>query len=209
MKNHLLIALLCAGALVFASCDDEDDGGLKIDDHDGNDMMSIMHDMSASMDSMEMAGDADHDFANMMIMHHQGAIDMATRELEDGDVEELRAMAQNVIDKQQAEQNTLSAFLEAHTPETSATGQEFDMEMMTFMDKADRNADLQVITGDTDHDFAILMIIHHQSASDVAQSLLHHGHHEDLVEMAAMMIDDQNEEIQQLQNWLLQNEPHQ
>lgn len=163
-------------------------------------MMAIMHDMSAEMDAMQMTGDADHDFANMMIMHHQGAIDMANKELEKGDVAELRSMAQSIIDKQEAEQNELNAFLETHTPESSTAGQEFDMEIMTFMDKADRNADLQVITGDVDHDFAMLMINHHQSASDVAQSLLHHGHHEELMEMARMMIDDQNMEISNYKN---------
>lgn len=206
-KSHLII-LLPLIAIAFSSCDDNDDEGLKIQNHDDNEMMAIMHDMSAGMDAMQMTGDADHDFANMMIMHHQGAIDMANKELEKGDVVELRSMAQSIIEKQEAEQNDLNAFLETHTAESSTVGQEFDMEIMTFMDKADRNADLQVITGDVDHDFAMLMIIHHQSASDVAQSLLHHGHHEELKEMARMMIDDQNMEIKQLQEWLLQNKSY-
>lgn len=208
MRKSLLIIVLPLIAMGFWSCDDNDDEGLKIQNHDDNEMMAIMHDMSAEMDAMQMTGDADHDFANMMIMHHQGAIDMANKELEKGDVAELRSMAQSIIDKQEAEQNELNAFLETHTPESSTAGQEFDMEIMTFMDKADRNADLQVITGDVDHDFAMLMIIHHQSASDVAQSLLHHGHHEELMEMARMMIDDQNMEIKQLQEWLLQNKSY-
>lgn len=208
MRKSLLIIVLPLIAMGFWSCDDNDDEGLKIQNHDDNEMMAIMHDMSAEMDAMQMTGDADHDFANMMIMHHQGAIDMANKELEKGDVAELRSMAQSIIDKQEAEQNELNAFLETHTPESSTAGQEFDMEIMTFMDKADRNADLQVITGDVDHDFAMLMIIHHQSASDVAQSLLHHGHHEELMEMARIMIDDQNMEIKQLQEWLLQNKSY-
>lgn len=200
MRKSLLIIVLPLIAMGFWSCDDNDDEGLKIQNHDDNEMMAIMHDMSAEMDAMQMTGDADHDFANMMIMHHQGAIDMANKELEKGDVAELRSMAQSIIDKQEAEQNELNAFLETHTPESSTAGQEFDMEIMTFMDKADRNADLQVITGDVDHDFAMLMINHHQSASDVAQSLLHHGHHEELMEMARMMIDDQNMEISNYKN---------
>lgn len=81
----------------------------------------------------------------------------------------------------------------------------WDMEAMEAMDRMDRNADLQVLTGDADHDMAILMIHHHQSATDMAQSLLHHGHHDALKEMAAKMIDDQTKEIRDLQNWLLEN----
>lgn len=206
MNRKLAFILLLPLALIMAltGCD-EDEDGLKTQNHDDNEMMAIMHDMSAEMGAMQMTGDADHDFATMMVMHHQGAIDMANKELEKGDVEALRTMAQQIIDKQQAEQNELNSFLESDTPESSATGQEFDAEIMTFMDKADGNADLQVLTGDVDHDFAILMTVHHQSAIDVAQSLLHHGHHDDMKAMAGMMVEDQTAEIQQLQDWLLQN----
>lgn len=69
----------------------------------------------------------------------------------------------------------------------------------------DKNSDLEVLTGDSDHDMAILMINHHQSAMDMAQSLLHHGHHNQLKEMATKMIEDQSKEIAELQNWLLKN----
>lgn len=201
----LLLPLAVAAGLI--GCDDDEDG-LKTQAHDDNQMMAIMHDMSAEMDAMQMTGDADHDFAAMMVMHHQGAIDMANKELEKGNVETLRTMAQQIIDKQEAEQNELNSFLESDTPESSATGQEFDAQIMAFMDKAGRNADLQVLTGDVDHDFAILMTVHHQSAIDVAQSLLHHGHHDDIKAMAGMMVEDQTTEIQQLQEWLLQNKSY-
>jgi uncharacterized protein (DUF305 family) len=50
--------------------------------------MSFMHAMKDSMERMDngmksgpMNGDVDHDFATMMMPHHQGAIDMAKAEL--------------------------------------------------------------------------------------------------------------------------------
>jgi len=43
------------------------------------------------------------------------------------------------------------------------------------------------------------MIQHHRSATEMAQSLLHHGHHDELETMANRMIEDQNMEIQKLQ----------
>src|SRR5712691_388936 len=49
------------------------------------------------------SGDVDHDFAAMMIPHHQGAIDMAQAELRYGHNEQLRRIAQEIIVEQQQE----------------------------------------------------------------------------------------------------------
>jgi uncharacterized protein (DUF305 family) len=143
-----------------------------------------------------------------MKMHHQGAIDMANKELEKGTNADMRTKAQQIIDKQQTEIETLNGFIQNHTPESSATGQEFDMEMTTSMEKMNKNADLQVLTGNTDNDFVALMIVHHQSATEMAQSLQHHGQDEDLKNMAKMMNEDQNSEIIEMQTWLLNNKKY-
>lgn len=206
MSRNSNLFTLCLFALSAAviSCDD-DDNGLKTQDHDDNEMMSIMHDMSTEMNAMTMTKDADNDFAMMMKIHHQGAIDMGNKELEKGDDATIKAMAQTMINMQQAEIQELQAFIEGHIPEVSAEGEMWDMEAMEAMDRMDNNADLEVLTGDADHDMAILMINHHQSAMDMAQSLLHHGHHTELKEMASKMIEDQTKEIKDLQAWLLSN----
>jgi hypothetical protein len=51
--------------------------------------------------------------------------------------------------------------------------------MMKEMEKVKNWKDIQVLTGDADNDFAEMTIIHHQQATDNAQSILHHGHHSD------------------------------
>ena len=48
-------------------------------------------------------GDADRDFASMMIPHHQGAIDMARAELLYGRDPVLRRLAEGIIVEQQQE----------------------------------------------------------------------------------------------------------
>jgi Domain of unknown function (DUF305) len=48
-------------------------------------------------------GDVDHDFVDMMVAHHQGAIDMAQAELRHGHNEQLRRIAQEIIVTQQQE----------------------------------------------------------------------------------------------------------
>jgi uncharacterized protein (DUF305 family) len=206
-NSKLFTVCLLALSAVAMSCD-RDDGGLKTQAHDDNEMMAIMHDMSTEMNNMTMTNDADHDFAMMMKMHHQGAIDMGNKELQKGDDATIKAMAQMMITMQQTEIEELQAFIDSHTPEFSEEGEMWGMEAMAAMERMDNNADLEVLTGDVDHDMAILMINHHQSAMDMAQSLLHHGHHDELKEMATKMIEDQSKEIKDLQAWLLDNKEY-
>lgn len=76
------------------------------------------------------------------------------------------------------------------------------------MHKMGEAADLRVITGDTDNDFANLMITHHQAAIENAQSEIDHGHDTAIKSMAKKMIKDQQAEIIELQDWLMKNKPY-
>jgi uncharacterized protein (DUF305 family) len=58
--------------------------------------------MHKEMD-VPFSGDADRDFARMMIPHHQGAIDMAIAELRYGKDKRLKRLAQEIIVEQQQE----------------------------------------------------------------------------------------------------------
>jgi uncharacterized protein (DUF305 family) len=62
--------------------------------------MAIMH---KGMDQASKTGDPDHDFATMMIPHHQGAVDMAKVELVYGKDPVLRRLAQEIIVSQEQE----------------------------------------------------------------------------------------------------------
>jgi uncharacterized protein (DUF305 family) len=82
-------------------------------------MMGAMQNMMETM-PMESSGDADADFLLLMIPHHQSAIDMARAELEHGDDEETRAMAEQIIAAQEAEIAEMRAMLERLGVETPA-----------------------------------------------------------------------------------------
>ena len=59
-------------------------------------------------------GNQDRDFARMMIIHHQGAIDMSRRQLARGTDPALRKMAGEIIAAQQREIAQLNTFLDAN-----------------------------------------------------------------------------------------------
>ena len=67
-----------------------------------NENHAAMDRMMAAM-TIKPTGDADRDFAAMMIPHHLGAIEMAKAELLHGRNEQLRRIAQEIIVDQQQE----------------------------------------------------------------------------------------------------------
>ena len=80
----------------------------------GMDMKAMMKDMSGKMGSMPMSGDPDVDFAMMMRIHHQGAIDMANAELSNGKDPQMKKMAKAIVAAQKKEIAQFDAYLAKH-----------------------------------------------------------------------------------------------
>ncbi|KOX33475.1 hypothetical protein ADK67_06055 [Saccharothrix sp. NRRL B-16348] len=81
----------------------------------GMDHGSDMSGMSAEdMEMLKQAKDADFDkmFLEMMIKHHQGAIDMSKTQLQQGSNAEAKKLAQQIIDSQQAEITEMQGLLQ-------------------------------------------------------------------------------------------------
>ena len=55
------------------------------------------------MQKMSMSGDIDKDFATMMKLHHQQALNMAEMQLAHGKSSEMKAMAKQIIVAQKKE----------------------------------------------------------------------------------------------------------
>ena len=89
--------------------------------------MSFMHAMKDSMERMDtgmksspMNGDVDHDFATMMMPHHQGAIDMAKAELLYGKDPVMRRLAEEIVVDQQSEIQAMQLWLSKQPTTTPA-----------------------------------------------------------------------------------------
>jgi len=82
--------------------------------------------MAAAMERMDHdmmtppSGDADRDFATMMIPHHQGAVEMAEAELRFGRDPVLRRLAQGIIVEQRQEIAVMRQAIAALPPAPTA-----------------------------------------------------------------------------------------
>lgn len=76
------------------------------------DMKQSMMSSMDSMKTMQMSGDTDKDFAMMMKIHHQGAVDMAQMELAHGKSPAMKDMAKKIIAAQKKEIAQFDRWLE-------------------------------------------------------------------------------------------------
>lgn len=76
---------------------------------------AMMATMQPMMAPMTPTGDVDKDFAQMMKVHHQSAVDMAKLEVAQGTDAELKKMAQQMIIAQQKEIQQFDAWLQQHS----------------------------------------------------------------------------------------------
>ena len=89
-------------------------------------LMKNMETMHAAMAEMEPSGNDDADFANMMLPHHQAAIDMARTELLHGSDPQMRRLAQEIIADQESEIQLMHLWLKTHTAGTKVPAQPRD-----------------------------------------------------------------------------------
>ncbi|MBN8833694.1 MAG: hypothetical protein ABS68_09100 [Niastella sp. SCN 39-18] len=202
MKKTIFL-LASAVVLLLTACTKDNGNNQYLQPHDDNRMMDTMHAIMDRMMAMPMTNDPEIDFSKMMIMHHQGAMNMANVQLQDGKNDSLKRTAQKIIRDQQMEIQQFQAILATLTVDN--TDMEYMMEQMEGMKKMDKAIDVQLITGDIDNDFATLMIWHHQSAIDDASGYLHHGNNAQLKTIANNIIKAQTMEIQELSDWLIAN----
>ena len=73
-----------------------------------------MSDMQAAMMAVKPTGDADVDFVQGMIPHHQGAIDMAKVQLAKGTDPEIRKLCEGIIAAQEKEIAMMQEWLKKH-----------------------------------------------------------------------------------------------
>ena len=114
LKKYALVAGFVAGITIVAAAQMEPRAMtfMRI-------MDESMKRMDTGMNSAPMNGNIDHDFATMMMPHHQGAIDMAKAELTYGKNLVMRRMAEEIIVDQQSEIQAMQLWLSKQSTQIS------------------------------------------------------------------------------------------
>jgi uncharacterized protein (DUF305 family) len=143
------------------------------------------------------ANGTDRYFAEMMIPHHQGAVDMAEMALERSERPELRELSEQIITSQKAEIAELEEALDGELEGVESEGMGMSMEMMGMgMDHgmlgSAQNFDLAFID---------MMILHHEGAIVMSDVELERGENPGMQELAREITAAQEQEIAQMREW--------
>lgn len=148
----------------------------------------------------------DRNFIANMIAHHQGAVDMAKLAQANAKHSELKAMADDIVSAQEKEIADMLSWQKAWGyPSTSAEDMQ-DHSAMGMMDSmAGMTVKLEGKTGDEfDKTFIEQMIMHHQSAIDMAAPGKDNASRQEVKDLTVAIVSAQTKEIAQMRTW--QNE---
>jgi uncharacterized protein (DUF305 family) len=155
-------------------------------------------DHAAGHGGSDQASDAPFDamFIDGMIVHHEGAIEMAQEALQQAERPEVKQLAQQIIDSQEQEVEQMQTWREQWYPDLAPTGgMHNDMGAMEVSDDASKPFDQRFIEA---------MIPHHQSAIDMAQEAQQNAEHAEIKQLSGEIVQAQQAEIQQMEQWLQQ-----
>lgn len=148
---------------------------------------------------------ADVEFAQMMIVHHQGAIQMGRLAAQRGASADVRALGQRIVAAQAPEIEQMSGWLAAWGAPAPTTATHEGMPGMEVggMTQSDATGDLTGRSGaEFDRQFLTLMVSHHQGAITMAQTEQRTGSSPAAVALAGAIIAAQTNEIAQMHSML-------
>ena len=153
--------------------------------------------------------DADVMFAQMMIPHHQQAVEMSEMLLAKDEIPaEVAEFAQKVIDAQGPEIERMNAMLTAWGEDPVDMGDMGDMEgmdhggMSGMMSEEDMTALDQAQGTEAARLYLEQMTAHHKGAVDMAKDEAKDGQNPQAVQLAEQVIADQEAEITEMQQML-------
>lgn len=145
----------------------------------------------------------DRNFIANMIVHHQGAVDMAKLALTDAEHQELKTMANDIISVQEKEISEMTSWQkEWGYPSTSADNMMDHSAMGMMEDMSGMMSKLEGKTGDEfDKAFIEQMIMHHQSAIDMAAPGEINAERQEVKDLSGEIVTTQTKEVERMKEW--------
>lgn len=186
LTRRALVGLALASTLALAAC-----GGNGTDHSDGH---------SGDSKSSKDFNDADVMFAQMMIPHHEQAVEMADLAATRASDGELKELAAAIKQAQDPEIETMTKWLKSWD-EPLESGH--DMGVEDGMADEKQMKELADSKGaDFDKLFAELMIAHHEGAITMAEDVQKDGKSSDVEKLAKAIVTTQQAEIEDLEKIL-------
>jgi uncharacterized protein (DUF305 family) len=176
---------------------------------DGN----MMQHGSRMQDDMSMdigPADADYDlrFIDSMVMHHQGAVNMAEEALKKSQHPETKKLAQDIIAAQKQEIEQMKQWRQTWYPNASQTPMAWYAQMGHMMAMSEdmeqsmmMNMDLGSADADFDLRFIDAMIPHHEGALVMAKDALNKTKRSEIKKLSQDILTSQQQEIEQMKQW--------
>ncbi len=174
--------------------------------------IGAQRDLAAANDRMMAAmsdkavvylGDPDVDFVNLMIPHHQGAVDMARIELKYGTDPKVRDLASRIEAAQQPQIDQMHRWRLNHTVTRSADEAAARLALTAANDHMmkDMHHGPQASSappGKPDHQFLDMMSPHHQGAVEMGEAELKYGTDPEIRALAQAINEVQRREIAEM-----------
>ncbi len=147
--------------------------------------------------------DYDRMFLANMIAHHQGAVDMANLALTNASHQEVKDLAKAIVSAQTTEITDMTAWQKTWGYPASSGEMMEDHSSMGMMDtNAGMMNELNGKTGEAfDKAFLEQMIMHHQSAINMAATGKTNAQHQEVKDLTVAIVTAQTKEIKQMKQW--------
>ncbi|MEH1800922.1 MAG: DUF305 domain-containing protein [Nostoc sp.] len=178
-----------------------------------NDKQQMMNHGGGMNHSMAMdlgPADADFDlrFIDAMIPHHQGAVEMAKEAQQKSKRPEIKKLADDIIKSQNQEITQMKQWRQAWYPSAGDKPMAYNSQMGHMMEMSSdqmktmmMSQDLGAADAEFDLRFINAMIPHHEGAVTMAKDVLTKSKRPEIKQLAQEIINAQNTEIKQMQQW--------
>jgi uncharacterized protein (DUF305 family) len=202
-KMPPLIALALTGALTLTACGDEETPAT-------TESASETSSSEPTTEGTAQFNDADVQFAQSMIPHHQQAIEMAQMAETNAQSDQVKELAARIEEAQGPEIEQLTTWLEEWGAEVPSGSMDHgDMghgdagSGMSGMMTEEDMGELEAASGaEWDQMFLTMMIEHHTGAVEMARTQVEDGKNRGAVTMAEEIIATQEAEIRQMKEML-------